>query len=64
MMLFRVSQPKRVIIFWYADKNVDLLLPKEGKKYHQAVVDATTGPVTPMRVGGPSTSAKTAASAK
>ena len=54
VMSFRTSQAKRVLVLWYQDKHVDLLIPKEDiKKYPEAVLSITTGPVHKLRAGGP-----------
>ena len=52
VMSFRTSQAKRVLVLWYHDKHVDLLIPKDDvKKYPEAVLSITTGPV--HKLGGP-----------
>ena len=54
VMSFRTSQAKRVLVLWYHDKHVDLLIPREDiKKYPDAVLNITTGPVHKLRAGGP-----------
>ena len=54
VMSFRTSQAKRVLVLWYRDKHVDLLIPKDDvKKYPEAVLSITTGPVHKLRAGGP-----------
>ena len=53
VMSFRTSQAKRVIVLWYHDKHIDLLVPKDDvRKYPQAVLNITTGPVHKLRAGG------------
>ena len=53
VMSFRTSQAKRVIVLWYHDKHIDLLIPKDDvRKYPQAVLNITTGPVHKLRAGG------------
>ena len=55
VMSFRTSQAKRVLVLWYQDKHVDLLIPKaDTKRYPEAVLSITTGPVHKLRAGGPS----------
>ena len=54
VMSFRTSQAKRVLVLWYQDKHVDLLIPKaDTKRYPEAVLSITTGPVHKLRAGGP-----------
>ena len=54
VMSFRTSQAKRVLVLWYQDRHVDLLVPKaDTKKYPEAVLRITTGPVHKLRAGGP-----------
>ena len=53
VMSFRTSQAKRVIVLWYHDKHIDLLIPKDDvRKYPQAVLNITIGPVHKLRAGG------------
>ena len=53
VMSFRTSQAKRIIVLWYHDKHIDLLIPKaDVRKYPQAVLNITTGPVHKLRAGG------------
>ena len=53
-MSFSTSQAKRVLVLWYHDKRVDLLIPKDDvKKYPKAVLSITTEPVHKLRAGGP-----------
>ena len=59
VMSFRTSQAKRIIVLWYHDKHIDLLIPKDAvRKYPQAVLNITTGPVHKLRAGGRSTCSK------
>ena len=54
VMSFRTSQAKRVLVLWCQDKHIDLLIPKaDVKKYPEAVLSITTGPVHKLRAGGP-----------
>ena len=54
VMSFRASQAKRILVLWYENKHVDLLLPKSDiKRYPDAVVNITKGPVSKLRAGGP-----------
>ena len=54
IMSFRTMQAKRILVLWYEDKRIDLLLPKNDiKKYPDAVVNITKGPVSKLRAGGP-----------
>ena len=64
VMSFRTSQAKRVLVLWYHDKHIDLLIPKEDvRKYPQAVLSITTGPVHKLRAGGRSTCSRTSKTA-
>ena len=65
IMSFRSTQAKRILVLWYHDKHIDLLLPKNDlKKYPDAVVNITKGPVSKLRAGGPcSTSSRTSKAA-
>ena len=64
VMSFRTSQAKRILVLWYENKHVDLLLPKSDiKKYPEAVVNITKGPVSKLRAGGPCSTSSRASKA-